>query len=40
MIKGKSVAIQGLMNRIMVGSVRFVPRTIVAVIARMKMKPS
>jgi short-subunit dehydrogenase len=40
MMKGKSVAIHGLTNKIMVGSVRFAPRNIVAAIARLKMKSS
>jgi len=40
MMKGKSVAIHGLTNKIMVGSVRFAPRNIVAAIARLRMKSS
>lgn len=38
MIKGKTVVIHGLMNRIMAGSVRLAPRKMVAAIAKMKMK--
>jgi uncharacterized protein len=38
MMKGKTVVVHGLMNKIMASSVRFAPRKIVAIIARMKLK--
>ena len=38
MMKGKTVVIHGLMNRIMAASVRFAPRKVVAAIAKMKMR--
>ncbi len=38
MMKGKTVAVHGLINRIMAESVRFAPRKIVTAIARLKLK--
>ena len=38
MMKGKSVVIHGFINKIMASSVRFAPRNIVTIIARMKLK--
>ena len=38
MMKGKTVVIHGLMNKIMAFSVRFAPRNVVTAIARMKLK--
>lgn len=38
MMKGKTVVIHGAMNKIMASSVRFAPRNIVTIIARMKLK--
>jgi uncharacterized protein len=38
MMKGKTVVIHGLMNKIMAFSVRFAPRNVVTAIAKLKMK--
>jgi len=38
MMKGKTVAVQGFINRLMAQSVRFAPRKIVTAIARFKLK--
>ncbi len=38
MMKGKSVVIHGFINKIMASSVRFAPRKLVTIIARMKLK--
>lgn len=38
MMKGKTVVIHGLMNKIMAGSVRFAPRNLVTIVARFKLR--